>query len=171
MPDIYVLRDDQQFGPYGEETIALMLAEGQFSSSDYFWHDGMTEWRPLSELSPVSSNTAPQPKKSYPPVQKPTRPSLTPASIVELKSENELRSGLFREVSPGWYWIIGGFLGFVIAFFGFAPGAYGSGGYYPSGDFTPGEFRGVKRFFGCVGAAAIFFYGIFVVVGGNKNKK
>ena len=67
--DIYVLRDTEQFGPYARDTIIQMLAQQQFTPSDHYWHEGMTDWRPLAEFSTASAPTVPQPKKAYPPRQ------------------------------------------------------------------------------------------------------
>ena len=152
MADIYVLRDNQQFGPYGQDTVAVMLEKGQFSSTDSYWHEGMTEWRPLAEFSSAPVNTIPRSTKPYP-------------------LKKDWRSSLFREVSPGWVWIICGLLLFGISFFGFAPGVYGRDGHFPFFDFFHGEFRSAKRLFNCIFTAAMFIYGIFVVVGGSKKRK
>jgi len=66
MNNIYLLRDTEEFGPYARDTVIQMLAKQQFTPSDRYWYEGMTDWRPLAEFSVASARPAPQPKKSYP---------------------------------------------------------------------------------------------------------
>ncbi len=45
--EIYVLRGGQQFGPFEEHSLRVMIDEGQFQSTDLAWHEQLTEWTPL----------------------------------------------------------------------------------------------------------------------------
>lgn len=61
---IYLARNNQQAGPYTLEQLNQMLASQQVLLTDLAWHEGMTEWRALGELTqgklvyqPVNSTT------------------------------------------------------------------------------------------------------------------
>jgi hypothetical protein len=49
---VYVMRGNQQFGPYTVEQIRTYLLEGQLSSCDLGWKEGMKDWTPLEKLVP-----------------------------------------------------------------------------------------------------------------------
>lgn len=48
---IYLARNNQQAGPYTLEQINQMLASQQILLTDLAWHEGMTEWKALGELT------------------------------------------------------------------------------------------------------------------------
>jgi len=48
---IYLARNNQQAGPYTLEQLNQMLASQQVLLTDLAWHQGMTEWRALGELT------------------------------------------------------------------------------------------------------------------------
>lgn len=48
---IYLARNNQQAGPYSLEQINQMLASQQVLLTDLAWHEGMTEWKALGELT------------------------------------------------------------------------------------------------------------------------
>lgn len=48
---IYLARNNQQAGPYTLEQVNQMLAAGQVSLTDLAWHEGMTEWKVLGDLT------------------------------------------------------------------------------------------------------------------------
>lgn len=48
---IYLARDNQQAGPYTVEQLNQMLASQQVLLTDLIWHEGMTEWKTLGEMS------------------------------------------------------------------------------------------------------------------------
>ena len=72
---IYLARNNQQAGPYTLEQLNQMLASQQVLLTDLAWHEGMTEWRALGELT--------QGKLVYQPV---------PQSIVKMMSSVTLKS-------------------------------------------------------------------------------
>ncbi|MFT4021641.1 MAG: RDD family protein [Acinetobacter sp.] len=56
---IYLARNNQQAGPYSLEQVNQMLASQQILLTDLVWHQGMTEWKPLGELTQGKSFYAP----------------------------------------------------------------------------------------------------------------
>ena len=48
---IYLARNNQQAGPYTLEQLNKMLASQQVLLTDLAWHQGMTEWKALGELT------------------------------------------------------------------------------------------------------------------------
>ncbi len=48
---IYLARNNQQAGPYSLEQLNQMLANQQVLLTDLVWHQGMSEWKPLGELT------------------------------------------------------------------------------------------------------------------------
>ena len=63
---IYLARNNQQAGPYTLEQLNQMLTSQQVLLTDLVWHEGMTEWKALGELTqgklvyqPIGYNPAP----------------------------------------------------------------------------------------------------------------
>ncbi|MBF7682761.1 RDD family protein [Acinetobacter sp. B5B] len=48
---IYLARNSQQAGPYSLEQLNQMLQDQQILLTDLVWHQGMTEWKTLGELT------------------------------------------------------------------------------------------------------------------------
>lgn len=48
---IYLARNNQQAGPYSLEQLNQMLTSQQVLLTDLVWHEGMTEWKTLGELT------------------------------------------------------------------------------------------------------------------------
>lgn len=48
---IYLARNNQQAGPYSLEQVNQMLSSQQVLLTDLVWHEGMTEWKTLGELT------------------------------------------------------------------------------------------------------------------------
>lgn len=70
---IYLARNNQQAGPYSLEQINQMLASQQVLLTDLAWHQGMSEWKALGELtqgklvySPENSSATTAPFASHP---------------------------------------------------------------------------------------------------------
>lgn len=68
---IYLARNNQQAGPYTLEQINQMLVEQQILLTDLAWHQGMSEWKPLGDLTQGQPfynpyGTAQRPKSSAP---------------------------------------------------------------------------------------------------------
>ena len=68
---IYLARNNQQAGPYTLEQLNQMLTSQQVLLTDLVWHEGMTEWKALGELT--------QGKLVYEPIgYNPATPESTP---------------------------------------------------------------------------------------------
>ena len=72
MMQIYLARNNQQAGPYSLEQVNQMLASQQVLLTDLIWHEGMTEWKTLGELTqgqlvykPASFSFPPPTKSSH----------------------------------------------------------------------------------------------------------
>jgi hypothetical protein len=52
-------RDGQEIGVYPENDIPELLAAGKLQPTDYYWRDGMPEWRPVSEVIPLQPPSLP----------------------------------------------------------------------------------------------------------------
>lgn len=48
---IYLARNQQQAGPYTLDELNQMLKDGQVVLSDLIWHQGMTEWKTVGEMT------------------------------------------------------------------------------------------------------------------------
>ena len=48
--NIYIHKNDEQFGPFNDEQLSDGMKTGQFTLDDLAWHEGQTEWVPLSSL-------------------------------------------------------------------------------------------------------------------------
>jgi len=64
---IYLARNNQQAGPYTLEQLNQMLASQQVLLTDLIWHQGMTEWKALGELT--HGQFVYQPQGYVPPTQ------------------------------------------------------------------------------------------------------
>lgn len=86
---IYLARNNQQAGPYSLEQLNQMLASQQVLLTDLAWHQGLTEWKTLGELTQgrmtyqPQGDTAPQVSAFEPKVDAPSavQPSTELASI------------------------------------------------------------------------------------------
>ncbi len=68
--NILVAKNGSQLGPFSETDLRAKLAAGEFSPSDFGWHEGLTAWSPLSQLvgdAPAASPTPPAPSPSMAP--------------------------------------------------------------------------------------------------------
>lgn len=50
--EIWIGRNGERHGPYKEEDVRQWLRSGQVSRDDLAWHEGLTDWQPLSALFP-----------------------------------------------------------------------------------------------------------------------
>lgn len=65
--EIWIGRDGERHGPYKEEDVRAWLRSGQVSRNDLAWHEGLSEWQPLSALFPdVAAGAAPPPLGAAP---------------------------------------------------------------------------------------------------------
>jgi len=69
---IHVGRNSQQLGTFTSKQILDGLASGQFFPTDVAWHEGLTDWQPLSDLEVLSvATSAPVVPAAPPPVPQP----------------------------------------------------------------------------------------------------
>ncbi|MDE2679745.1 MAG: GYF domain-containing protein [Verrucomicrobiota bacterium] len=67
--DIYIKRDDGQFGPFSPEQIEECLASGALIETDIAWHAALPDWVPVTEVlgtlepAPAQAPTEPVPAK------------------------------------------------------------------------------------------------------------
>jgi len=61
---IYITRNDEQFGPYSEADVRQHLASGELSSDELAWQEGLAEWQPLSTLVHSIATTPPPPRRT-----------------------------------------------------------------------------------------------------------
>ncbi|MFV5502159.1 MULTISPECIES: RDD family protein [Acinetobacter] len=80
---IYLARNNQQAGPYTLEQLNQMLANQQVMLTDLAWHQGMTEWKALGELTQGKSVYQPE---GY------IAPAPTPETPVFQKNQTEKTS-------------------------------------------------------------------------------
>ena len=73
----YVLKNDEQTGPYVDADIKAGLASGAFSYGDHAWREGMAEWQPLSTLYPPPSTPRIPPAAPTPAPAANRKPALT----------------------------------------------------------------------------------------------
>ena len=65
--DIYIKRDDGQFGPFSPEQIEECLASGALIETDIAWHAALPDWVPVTEvLGTLESAPAQAPTESVP---------------------------------------------------------------------------------------------------------
>ncbi len=50
--EVWIGRDGERHGPYTEADVREWLRTGKLSPSDLGWHQGMSDWQPLSSLFP-----------------------------------------------------------------------------------------------------------------------
>ena len=55
---IFIARGEEQYGPYPLEQAKDLLAKGVLQASDYAYHEGLSDWAPLSEV--ISALSAPR---------------------------------------------------------------------------------------------------------------
>jgi uncharacterized RDD family membrane protein YckC len=83
--EIHVSSDGQQHGPFPLEQVWQLVNEGQFTTDDLGWCEGMTDWAPLEQIIEMADLDAPAPaipSKAPPPDAPPafTLADLTPFS-------------------------------------------------------------------------------------------
>ena len=82
---IYILRDNQQVGPFTEAEIQAQLAAGTITPATMVWWEGMAEWKALAETSLALAT---------PPVVARTIPVPPPATTIPLSGGPQTTSGL-----------------------------------------------------------------------------
>jgi hypothetical protein len=55
--EIYITRNDEQFGPYSRDEVTSYLEDGSLTPADLAWHEEQADWKPLGELVAVPATT------------------------------------------------------------------------------------------------------------------
>ncbi len=50
MKNIYISKDNRQWGPYEAKQVSFLLGKGSFVLHDWAWVEGSTEWVPISQI-------------------------------------------------------------------------------------------------------------------------
>ncbi|MBT5322482.1 MAG: DUF4339 domain-containing protein, partial [Verrucomicrobiales bacterium] len=80
--DIYIKRDDGQFGPFSPEQIEECLASGALIETDIAWHAALPDWVPVTEVLGTLASA---------PAQAPAEP--VPAKVAKSGSSKKLLIG------------------------------------------------------------------------------
>jgi hypothetical protein len=56
---IYIHRDNEDFGPYSTETALGYVSQGIFQVTDYGWYAGLPEWKTVGELLGIGAASEP----------------------------------------------------------------------------------------------------------------
>ncbi|MGZ5503300.1 MAG: GYF domain-containing protein [Chthoniobacterales bacterium] len=73
---IYIARDGEEIGECERQDLEQLTREGQVLPSDYYWHEGMEDWRTVGDLLATSAEKTDAPRASR--VLKPLRPQEAP---------------------------------------------------------------------------------------------
>ncbi len=76
---IYIHRENEQFGPYSLEQARTYLASGELLPHDLAWREGAADWAPLAEVVIVTPVVPPLPQLAPVPARG-TRPAGTPSA-------------------------------------------------------------------------------------------
>ena len=91
--DIYIHKEGQQVGPYSLEQVNEQLAQGTLQLTDLAFHEGLSNWTPLSQVAGVTISGALPP---HPPVP---QPAVAPA--VSAQPNNTGKYLLFGGIAAG----------------------------------------------------------------------
>ena len=83
--NIYISKSGTQTGPFGEEQLQGMLAEGVVAPDDLAWREGLPEWQPLHLLlgihQPPPIPAAPPPMPAPAPISTPSAQAAGPVGV------------------------------------------------------------------------------------------
>lgn len=101
----FLYQNENQTGPYPSSELKRLISTSQVQDSAYVWHEGFSEWKPVSEV-PEFKDTKP----SAPPPQReavrektekravPRKPLL---AQVYVTNQSDLATGICRDISVG----------------------------------------------------------------------
>ena len=113
---IHVDRGGQRFGPYSLEDVNRYLTDGTLLPSDLGWHDGMADWKPLTQVSGVvAGGGAPTPPGPPAPTAADAATPIAPPPAGGKKTSKGLKIALGV---VGGLAVVGG-IGFAVWFFFF----------------------------------------------------
>jgi hypothetical protein len=89
--DFLIHHDGREIGPYSESEVLSRLSSGAIATSDLAWHQGASDWAPLSSFAPFATihrqTPPPLPSRAGPLISPPTinaapaLPALDPKSL------------------------------------------------------------------------------------------
>ncbi len=100
---ISIARDGQEIGEWSEYIVRSFYQEGQLLGSDHYWHEGMTEWKPLRDLiKPALPPTATPEIEVTPPALPEPPPLPPPIRETEPMTAVEETMGKLGPFPDGW---------------------------------------------------------------------
>jgi hypothetical protein len=98
---LWLGRNGERFGPYGDALVRQWLAEGKLEWSTLAWRSGMADWLPLSQILQAETATFSQSPPFTPP------PPAPPSGIYgDSPGEAELRRRLPEPPSMHWFVVL-----------------------------------------------------------------
>lgn len=76
MKTIFISRNGQEEGPFSEEEINSLLASSELTENDFIWCEGLTDWRPVSEM--LNHSNDPVIEECAPTVSEAVIPNISP---------------------------------------------------------------------------------------------
>jgi uncharacterized RDD family membrane protein YckC len=90
--EVWIGRQGERLGPYRDEDVRQWLREGKIRPDDLAWHEGLTDWQPLSTLFPEDAAAAPE--GSSPPL-----PPALPVAVAAAGLSRETYAGFWRRAA------------------------------------------------------------------------
>ena len=56
---LYITKEQQKYGPYSVDEVRQYIADKHFTTSDWAWHEGLTDWVPIHSIPGVVTQNAP----------------------------------------------------------------------------------------------------------------
>ena len=97
--NIYIHKNDQQLGPFDEAQIWEGLRNGEFTSENLAWHEGLPEWVQLSAILKIPQFDQPAPR-----------------NIQEVKNAKIKKTGIYISIAVGAAFFLGILM--IVIFYG-----------------------------------------------------
>jgi len=65
---ISIAHNGQELGQFSEDEVVAMVKNGQIDQTAHYWTEGMTEWRPITEI--IQTDPLPPPPPTLPPLKR-----------------------------------------------------------------------------------------------------
>ncbi|MEP6671083.1 MAG: DUF4339 domain-containing protein [Chthoniobacter sp.] len=82
--NIYIMRDGQKIGPFGEEAVRVLIEQGDVEEEDLACRKGSSTWEPLSMVLDTASSASVEPPTMEPAVVEPPVSSTEPATAAQI---------------------------------------------------------------------------------------
>lgn len=106
---IYLARNGQQAGPYTLEQLNQMLTSQQVLLTDLIWHEGMSEWKTLGEVTHGQAKYLPDGAVAVEPTNHFKKPQNNPYVKITASQDSASASILSRAIAKGidmFFWFI-----------------------------------------------------------------